>query len=315
MKIPVVVSIVLLIGGFFVAGIFVAGSPSAAEAQNPVSAPPATSAVRLEHCMVSLMDEAQVPAEEAGVLLTLHAELGQQVKEGDLLAQIDDTRAKLQKDVAISGLKVAQKKAANTTSIDYSVSASRVAKSEYIKAQKANEKRKGTYPEAEMERLWLTYEKTLYEIKQAEMNKSIAEEETQVSKAEVDAADEAMKRRQIKSPLDGIVVKRYQHKGEWVLAGDPVMHVVGLKRLKVEAYVKATNWDPSQLDGRPVTVTVEFARDHSETFTGNVTFVNPLVPAGGEYGVTAVVENRPDASGRRWLLRPGLIAEMDIQLQ
>ena len=43
-----------------------------------------------------------------------------------------------------------------------------------------------------------------------------------------------------------------------------------------------------------------------------ITFVNPLVQAGGEYRVWAEVVNRQENG--EWLLRPGLEAEMTIDV-
>jgi hypothetical protein len=47
-------------------------------------------------------------------------------------------------------------------------------------------------------------------------------------------------------------------------------------------------------------------------FTGKIIYISPLVQAGGEYRVWAEVSNRQENG--QWLLRPGLNAEMTIQL-
>ena len=44
----------------------------------------------LERCLISLVEEAQVPAREAGVLVELQIREGDVVSRGDLIARIDE---------------------------------------------------------------------------------------------------------------------------------------------------------------------------------------------------------------------------------
>ncbi|MBN2474171.1 MAG: HlyD family efflux transporter periplasmic adaptor subunit [Pirellulales bacterium] len=309
MKVPMIVFGVLL----------AAGIPLVVGAQNSTS-PAGT--VSVESCLVSLIEEVQMPAEEAGVLRDIYVREGDQVfaedstqqKEATLLAQIDDTRALRQQEVAVAKQKVAVAKANNTTNIEYSEAASLVAAAEYRQGEDANERHLGTVTPAEMRRLLLTYHKTQFEIKQAKMDKEIAGFEAEVSVAEVKAADEGLQRRKIKTPINGVVVELYRHKGEWVQPGDPVMHIVRLDRLRVEGFVNMRQVARGELKGRPVTVTVQLERGREEKFTGSIVFANPMVQGEGEYQVWAEVENRRTASGD-WLLGPGLLAEMTIDLR
>ncbi len=276
---------------------------------------PAVSAeIVVPHCLVSLIDEAQVPAEESGVLLELAVREGAQVKAGDILARIDDLRAKMQLNVAKFRLEVAKEEAGNDVNIRYAVAAARVAESEYQEGLEANRKVKGAVPNAEIRRLYLTYSRSALEIEQAQMTQRIAELEAKVSQAEVDAADENLDRRLIKSPIDAVVVELYRHTGEWVQPGDPVMHVVRVNQLRVEGFLNAREVIPSEAADQPVRVVVELTRGRRETFQGKVTFVSPLVEAGGEFQVWADVENRTDPNSGQWVLRPGMEAEMTINL-
>ena len=58
------------------------------------------------------------------------------------------------------------------------------------------------------------------------MEMRIAVHEAEVGQAEVEAAEENINRHQIRSPLNGMVVKVHRHAGEWVQPGDPVLHVI-----------------------------------------------------------------------------------------
>ncbi len=267
--------------------------------------------ITLPHCLVSLIEEVQVPAQEAGVLETVAVKEGQQVKAGELLAKIDDTRAQMQLKVAGFKLEVAKEEATNSIHVRYANAAAKVSESEYLQGVEANRKVSGTVPQAELRRLLLTHRRTILEIEQAEMSLRIAGLEAQVSRAEVDAAQENLQRRRITSPLDAVVVELYRHAGEWVQPGDPVMHLAQVNRLRIEGFLNADKVDPGEVAGRPVTVRVQLAHERTEQFTGKIVFVSPLVQAGGEYQIWAEVENRQHNG--QWVLRPGLSAEMTIK--
>jgi macrolide-specific efflux system membrane fusion protein len=100
--------------------------------------------------------------------------------------------------------------------------------------------------------------------------------------------------------------------GEWVEPGNEVLRLVRLDRLRIEGFLNASDFSPSEVSNRPVRVTVELARGRKETFQGKIVFVNPLVQAGGVYRVWAEVVNRME--NNQWLLRPGLLAEMTIDV-
>src|SRR4051812_40671426 len=53
--------------------------------------------VQLTHCLVSLIEDVQVPAREAGALTNVAVVEGQYVTQGQLLAQIDDQQPRLDK--------------------------------------------------------------------------------------------------------------------------------------------------------------------------------------------------------------------------
>jgi multidrug efflux pump subunit AcrA (membrane-fusion protein) len=281
-------------------------------------------AIVLEGCLVSVTTEVEIPAQEDGVLQDLLVEEGSQVKAGDLLAQIDDTLAKLQLTVAEAELAVSKKEANNTTNVEYSKAASLVAKAEYDAAIVANNKKANTFPDTDVRKLLLTYHRSLWEIEKAQMDLEIAGLQVNVSQAKLDAAAEGIKRRQIKcppetlaegqAPPEGVVQELYHHQGEWVKQGEPVMHIIRADRLWVEQFLQQTVYNMGDVYGRPVTVRVNLAGGEQATFKGKIVLTELMVRGTGEYKVRAEVENRKDPQGF-WLLRPGLRAEMTIQLK
>jgi multidrug efflux pump subunit AcrA (membrane-fusion protein) len=302
--------------------LFVTG-PEAERAKGPVEQSPGK--LTLSQCLVSLIEEAQVPAQEAGILVDLTAREGQQVAAGEKLARIDDAQTVNAQQIATLKLQVSQERAGNNINVRYAQASSDVARVEYEQAWRANQKTPGTFSDSEIRRLGLSDRRAVLAIEQAALDLRVAGLEAKVQEAELAAATTGVQRRQVNSPLDGTVVKVNRHAGEWVQPGDFVIHVVRMDRLKIEGFLPATDtadrdgralargYLPSQIDQRPVTVTVQMAGGRRENFEGKVAFVSPLVQAGGVYRFWVEVVNRKE--GNHWLLLPGLMAELTIHLQ
>ena len=276
----------------------------------------AANSVKLAQCLVSLIQhgEAEVPAEEPGVLIELNAREGQQVAVDELLARIDDVRALMQQKVAGLELQVAKAEAENDINVRYAVASQQVAEAEYEEVREANRKAPRAVPQVKVRTLLLAERRAALQIEQARLDLLVAGLKANVKQAEVEAAADNVERRHIRAPLDGIVVKVYPHKGEWVQPGDPVLRIVRVDRLRIEGFLDAASFSPAEVDGRPVTVIVQLPhRSKPTTFQGEVVFVSPLVQAGGQFRVWAEVDNRKEQD--HWLLRPGLEVEMNIHLK
>ena len=273
----------------------------------------APASYKLSNCLVSLIEEAQVPAQEAGVLVELKAREGLQVEAGQMLAQIDVTKTKMEVRVAEGKLAVAKEKAADDINIRYAKAAADVAMAEYEVNAEANRRVPGAVPQTELNRLLLKCKETTLAIDKAKLDMRVAGHEAAVAQAEADAAQENIARRQIKSPLDGVVVELHRHQGEWVQPGDQVLHIVRMDRLWVEGFLRTTDFTRAEIHNRNVTVDVKLARGQSVTIPGTVVFVRPTTEAGGTFLFRAEIQNQKQ--GNHWVLSPGLSADMTIQLR
>ena len=265
---------------------------------------------RLSHCLVSLIDDVNVSSEEAGLVVSVEVREGKGVEIDTLLVRMNDSHVQLQRNIALAEQLVAQQKAKNDVNIRYAQAAERVAQKELDLNLEANRKVPGTKSAVELQKLDLQVRQAELQIEQATHEFSIAGFEKDAHKAKVDLADNDIARRQIKSPIVGEVVEVLVRPGEWVQAGDRVVRVVRLDRLRIEGFVNKDHFSPAEVSGRPVKVSVGLARGRTETFEGQIVFVSPLVQAGGEYLVRAEVINRQEDG--QWLLRPGLEADMQI---
>ncbi|HZZ73973.1 MAG TPA: HlyD family efflux transporter periplasmic adaptor subunit [Pirellulales bacterium] len=287
-----------------------------------VSAPPQTvgAAARppaglpvLQQCTVSLVEEVQIPAQEAGVLSEILAHEGDQVTTGTPLAHLDDSQPRVHRKAAYGEYMAAKQHAENDINVRFSKAAYAVADNEYRKALEAVKKTAAAFSDVELDNKQLAAHKAKLQIEQSEVDQKVAQFTADTKAAEVENADQTIARRQIKSPFDGIVVSINHHAGEWLQAGEPVLRVVRMDRLGVEGWVNSAEFGPEEISNKPALIDVELARGRHAKFQGKIVFVSPLVEAGGEYRIKAEVENRRESD--EWVLRPGYTATMTIQLR
>ena len=167
---------------------------------------------------------------------------------------------------------IAYRKAENDFQIRASEKGEGVAKNEYLRASKARSRFPDSVSQSELDALKLTFEKTQLETKQATFNQGIdlltaksedkasglhalkidsarislkqAKSDKTVISLQADATQHAaslaslmIDRHKIISSLDGVVVQRYSTNGAWVKAGDPIVRVIRLNRLRAEGFV------------------------------------------------------------------------------
>jgi hypothetical protein len=82
-----------------------------------------------------------------------------------------------------------------------------------------------------------------------------------------------------------------------------VMRLVRFDRLRVHAFLPASEYDHTTLLGKGVQVNVELPGGKVYPATGKITYVAPIVQ-GGRFTVQAEILNRQLANGR-WLVQPG----------
>lgn len=268
-------------------------------------------------CLLQAIDDVQVPAQEAGVIVALRVKEGMQVEADDPepLGRIDDSKARMAKLIAEAEKKVADKKAKSEVNVEYAKAAERVARKVVEAFELANKKSPGSKPEVEIERVRLDHERTQWQIRQAELDREVEELTAEAKQTQVDAAEEDIRRRRIVSPIDGEVVEVRPRLGEWVNAGDPVLRIIRLDQLRAIGRVNVAEVAPYELRGRPVRLLVDLERGRREEFEGRVVWVDPRVASNGEYEFWVEVDNRLEATGDFWILRPGLMGTLVVDIK
>jgi multidrug efflux pump subunit AcrA (membrane-fusion protein) len=183
----------------------------------------------------STVSEAQVPAQEAGIVVSINVKKGQFVKKGDLVAQIDDAIPQAEKRRATADHNAAKEKAESDIEIRYATVAAKVAEIEYKKSKEAYDTERNSVPFVDVKRLEVAWQRALLQIERLRVEQRVNKLTVDAKTAEVEAAEEAIRHRQIKAPFDGIVVDVTPQEGEWVKQGETVMRIVRLDRGQVES--------------------------------------------------------------------------------
>ena len=285
-----------------------------------LAAPQATAEIRpsasqavMQNCQIFLIHTAEVPALETGPLSVINVKEGDIVKQDDLLAQIDDRQARLQKLSAEVERDAAQAKADDDIDVRYAMKSLELAEAELNQDLEIKRKSAGAVTDAEIRRKQLVRTREQLGIDRAKLERRIAQLTSQVKGTAVEAANETILRRRILAPFDGIVAEVSKYNSEWVNAGETVFRVVRMDRLRVEGFLSGNDINPTDVARRPVTVEVDLAQGRREQFTGEVVWVNPLVQAGNKYRMRAEVANRFERDEP--LLRPGMTARMVVHLK
>jgi multidrug efflux pump subunit AcrA (membrane-fusion protein) len=278
--------------------------------QRESAAPTSSSRAIIEHCQVFLIQDVEVPAEQSGRLVRIDVRENDIVEPGDLLAQIDDRQAQLQKMAAELERDAAQTRADDDIEVRYSIKSLELADAELNQDLAINHTSPGVIPMTEIRRKQLARHRAALQIDRSKLDLKVAQMTADVQQAAVLAAENDILRLQINAPFKGVVIDVRKQEGEWVDIGEPVVRIVRMDHLRVDGFLDGNEYNPSDLSDRQVVVTVRLAHGRVEHFKGRVTFISPLVQAGNHYRIRAEVENRQDKG--HWLLRPGMNATMAV---
>jgi len=272
--------------------------------------PPA--AALLSRCYVTVIDDVLVPAREPGSLIEVEAREGMLVSEGAVLARLDDALVQLELQVAEADCLAAEEKAGSDIDVRYARASADVTEAEYQQALDANVRFAETITLAEVRRRDLNRKRDDFRVEQADLEHRLSAHAAAAKSAQAARAAAILERRKVVAPVDGMVIEVLRNRGEWVELGDPVLRILRIDRLRVEGYLNVGQFDAEQVADRPATVEIKLSRGRTESFSGKVVFVNPIIEANGEYRVVAEVANR-ERNGQ-WVLKPGMQAEMTIEL-
>ena len=255
-----------------------------------------------------------ISSEAEGKVSHILADLGDRVKAGQPLIQVDhekqqynfdQQRASLEKALAQLGAADAQHlpDAAKTPDVQK-------AAADLAQAKQAHDRASQLFQRTLVPQQTLDDAATTLQSKQASYDLSLQNAKNlrasiQASEASMKLADRQLRDTDIRAPFDGYVEKRMVNLGELVKTSMPVMSVVRVDPLKVIAEIpeKMAPWIK---DGQPVQLRVDAYPDR--TFIGKVSRISPAVNTSTRaFPFEALVPNA-DAT-----LKPGTFARVHIE--
>jgi len=229
--------------------------------------------------------EIKVAAPEIGVLATLNVKEGQTVKQGQVLATLDN-------QVLVAGLAVARAKAKASGRLNAAQALQKLNETKLSRLQPLLAR--GAAQQAEVDQVSA-------ELSNARASAQAAREELQVSALEVKQIEAQIERRTLRSPINGVVIELKKEVSELVggTANEPqVLTVARIDPLLVTIHVPTSEALKLSLDQK---VAIEFPAYTPASAEGTVTFVSPITDAGSN---TVKIKIRLDNSAGK--LRSGL---------
>ncbi|MDR1959970.1 MAG: HlyD family efflux transporter periplasmic adaptor subunit [Planctomycetaceae bacterium] len=237
---------------------------------------------------------------------------GTLVFKDQIICQLDDRPQQAQKAYTESKLAIAKREAEKTIEVEYADAGSKVQNALYNISLRANERIANAVANAELIYQYLQCVQALLQVQKAQYDLDTKKIELDMHQQELNVAETEVKLRQIRSPINGMVVKIATEAGSVVREGEPIMKIVQLDKLKVVGKVECLKVDQRMIDKKHVTIKATYPGGHVEEFEGFVRFASPMIESGRTFEIEVEVTNRRD--GDFWLLGPGKFVDLTIPL-
>ncbi len=267
----------------------------------------ASEPIHAESVLIRLIDDVDVPARAAGALSSIDVAEGQFVEKGSRLAQIDDVEARVMQERARIELAISAKTAKNDVGIRSAAKTLTFGRSDYGRLKRAVESFPRSVSQTELEETELRAEQAELDLELARHQFDLATLTKELKAQELHLTKHNVEVRQILAPLSGVVVDVAKRPGEWVEAGEKVLRIVRMDRLRAEGFVQAAS--ATRITHRaPAQIIVELPGQGARELSGEIVFVSPEVnPVNGQVRVWAEFDNHKS------LIRPGLRGTMTIR--
>ncbi|QDV22050.1 efflux RND transporter periplasmic adaptor subunit [Aureliella helgolandensis] len=302
--------IMLLVGSLVVVSFSTTAFSQETRSASPSRATYSDSTITIEGALVKVIHEIEVAAQADGLIQQMFAEAGQTVAEGERLIKIDDRIQSAEVQVAAKELEAAKKQAKQVADIEFAEASYKVSQAEFEDIVSLLSR--GASSESERRRAELEKEKGRLGVDVARIKKEQEQLAADVSAEKLHAAEVRLGLYEVLAPLEGVITERMRDRGEWIRSGEPILKLVHLNEMRIEAQVPVEQISPSELQGAPMTISVRVSPQFKADFQAQVEFVSPYVNA-GEVMVWAKVKNQRVQPGGPWLLRDGMHADVQIQ--
>jgi RND family efflux transporter MFP subunit len=266
-----------------------AASAEISQTATRAAAPPAQTEFLASGPLI-VENQLDVASQREGIIARLYVDTGRAVRQGDLLATIDDRQFRADRDAAEAKLHAIEADVKNWEA--------------EVKVLQADLDRTEKMWDAQL----ITKEQLDHARFKVEADKFELERERhnlQNQQAVLRSLDIEMQKTQITAPFAGVVARRYVRVGQKIAIGDRLFWVTAVAPLRVKFTLPerfAGHVRPGQL------LSVSTAESASSSHPAKIIQVSPVVdPASGTIEVMAELSGKPAD------LRPGMTAQLRIQ--
>ncbi|ELK40355.1 secretion protein HlyD [Brevibacillus agri] len=279
---------------------------------------------------IAASDEIQVVSKVSGKVASVNAKEGSVVKAGDVLVTLEAADYQQQINQAQAAIAGANAKLRDTKAgarneqltqlasvVTQAQAGLKVAESNYNRMKALFDA--GALSQAELEKVSLDLEKARTGLEQAQAQYDLAKagptaDTVAALQAEVSRLNSGLELAKssydntiIRAPISGIVAKRSIDPGEMAAAGSPLLVLVNMSDVKVEASVSQDQINNVKVGS---TVDVKVGSLGGKVLKGTVEFVSPVSDANSSsFPIKVKVSNQEG------LLRAGMVAEVVLQGQ
>lgn len=251
----------------------------------------AQESISYDNAKLTLINNVNVASLDPGVAKKVLVKPGQVVAKDDILVELDSDLYASDAKVAKISLDIAKQDAKNDVNLRFAQKSIAVNQKQLQKSQEAVREFAMSISETEIDRLRLERDQSQLSCEQALLEKETAKLTTDLRTEEKASAEIRLKRRMIKSPIAGIVVNVDIQEGEAVSAGQQIVRVINLDRLRIKAvfhkdYALKVQEDSMtyfeiEIDGKVIQLDAE------------ISFVSPeVLPSEKVFEVWAEIDNK-----------------------
>ena len=266
--------------------------------------------------LVTAIDHVDVPARQPGVLSDVPLRRGTAIEKNRPLAKLDDRRARMNYEIARRDSEIARQQAENKLPTKLKQTIAGYATKEYeMNAQLARNSRGAVSQlqlqtsKSAMEQATIDAQNSLAEEKQLAVTLQAQLEKEKLAKLELDHCE-------ILAPLNGVVANIHRRPGEWVNAGDTIVTMVRMDRLRIETLMHPSDITPQQIVSCRARVSIQLSEENQYTVPEcRIYMAGAEIEPDGRYLVAVEIENEfatDSFNQKSWLVRPGMTAHVDI---
>lgn len=265
--------------------------------------------IQISECNVTFAEQVDVPALDSGPITKIAVEENHPIAADQLVAELDSSVLTNQRIAAEAKRAQLAAKLEDQTEMRYAETVYVEAVSRFESDTRQHDRTPGSISQDALTRSRLAVDRAQLEIDRVKRQYADISLSIRIQDLELAQFDLQIEKLRVRSPLLGVVLKRFRSRGEWVDMGDTVATIARMDQLKVSAFVSEEQLSPRRAVGTPVTVRWnEGETEHA--LRGRISTVEPQMFSDSTFRINVMIENRQVDGG--WLLTPGRSVTMVI---